>query len=214
MKTRLFLAINQRCFRDLLGMALRTEGHFEIMAEPTCGMEILEKCAALRPDIVISDLKFSDMSAAELSRRLRHEAPEVRVLVFSGSGNEALTREVLAARPHGFVHREEPLNEFYEALRAVARGTRFFSNFASSLLDAPSDPGAGRKNGYRLTPREREVLALLARGLSSKEIGSQLGLSPKTVDHYRADLMSKLDIHDVAGLTRYAITAGVLKAGA
>lgn len=214
MKTRLILAIGQRSFRDLLSLALRTEGDYDIVAEVARGADVLEKCAVMPPDIVITDLKFPDLSVAELVRRIRLQYQEVRVIVFSGSGNEELTREVLAARPHGFVHREEPLNEFYETLRAVVRGSRFYSNFASSLLDAPSDPGRGRaSNGNTLTPREAEVLSLLARGRSSKEIGTELGLSTKTVDHYRAAVMSKLHIHDVAGLTRYALTAGLLKPG-
>lgn len=211
MKTRIIVAITQHSFRELLVQALRVDGGYEVVAELTSGVAVLEKCATTMPELLIVDLKFPDMAVADLLRTVRSDFPVVRVMVYSGSGNLSLTREVLTARPHGFVHREEPLSEFHEALRAVLRGSRFISGMGSRVLDAPSDPALSRNNGNGLTKREGEVLVLLAQGCSSKQIGASLGLSPKTVDHYRADLMEKLGIHDVAGLTRYALTKGLVK---
>lgn len=208
------IATQFRGIADLLALVLREEKNFELAAQVDEGAKAIEACAKLpralpgeRPGVlVITDLMLRDMPADELVRRLRAECPGTRVMVCSRSSDIELTREALDARPHGFAHLAEPLDEFRLALRAVAQEGSYYSPFAARARDVPSDP----KGRITLTTRETEVLKRVAQSKGSKEIGEELHLSPKTVDDYRGRVMNKLNIHDVAGLTRYALKHGLL----
>lgn len=208
-RKRALVADAHRCVRDLVEMALKIEGSCQVVGHASLGSAVLEKCRVERPEILILDPRLPDVAGPEIVRRVREEHCEVRVLVFSGVSNPELMRDVLGAQPHGFVHKEEPLGVFYEVLRAVVRGSRCYSEYGSRLLET-SAAGGGRSPKMVLAPREKDVLTLLAHGLSSKQIAHEMKLAPKTIDHYRTALMSKLDIHEVAGLTRYAVSMGMV----
>jgi DNA-binding NarL/FixJ family response regulator len=160
----------------------------------------LKVCRATRPELVILDLALPELSGPHLIRLLQAEDWPVRVLVYSGTTDDGLLREALAEEPHGFVRKEDTLQEFRAALRAVTAGSRYLSPWASRLMPAHGD--GPRK---RLTTQECAVLQMIAEGRQTKEIATVLGVSPKTVEHHRQHLMDKVGLHDVASLTRYAV---------
>jgi DNA-binding NarL/FixJ family response regulator len=129
------------------------------------------------------------------------------VLIYSGTLNQTLVANALRARPHGFVHKEDSLPSLLEALRTVAQGGSYLTPFATALAEQAENASPVTK----LSPRERTVLQLVAEGCSSKQIGDRLGISAKTVEHHRTALMQKLDVHDVASLTRLAVREGLVR---
>lgn len=205
---RVIIADVHACVRELVEVALRLAGGFQVIAHTRLGMETLEKCRAEPSDLLILDPRMPDVSGGEMVRRIRALCGDMRVLVFASTGNHATTLDILNAGPHGFVHKEEPLVVFYDVLRAVLRGSRCYSEYATRVTDGQAPNGKATRPA--LAPREKDVLTFLARGLSNKQIAGELKLAVKTIDHYRAALMSKLDIHEVAGLTRYAVSMGMV----
>jgi DNA-binding NarL/FixJ family response regulator len=205
MKKRLMIVDDQTAPRQVLAQVLSAEGGYEIVGEAKSGRDALEACRSCRPDVVILELVLPELCGVEVLRRLRTESPNVRILVFSGTRDKVLIVETLKCRPHGFVGKHEDLAIFLEALRIVVAGKLYFSALASELwaysLDAePVD----------LTPREIDILQLLAESRSNKEIAGLLCLAQKTVENHRAHMMEKLHLHDIAALTRYAVRRGLV----
>lgn len=210
MKTNVVLVDDYCSVRQMLALVLEREGGYEVVGEARTGFEAMKVCAQVRPRLVILDLALPEMNGLEVLRWLRAESREVRVLVYSGVENRELILETLRERPHGFVHKRDALATLREALRTVTAGGSFLTPFATELLDFARGAGPGRT---ALTGRERAVLQMVAEGMSNKEMADRLGLAAKTVEHHRAALMEKLDLHDVARLTRYAMQLGVVPAG-
>jgi|GEM_PF-184286 len=185
--------------RQMLGWVLRNSG-YEVVGEANGGIEGLRLCRMLRPQVVILDLALPELGGVHVLRLLGEQMPEVRTLVYSGSMDEGMLREALTEQPDGFVRKEESLEELREALRAVAAGRRHVSPLSSRL-----SPGRNQRDLARLSPQERAVLQMIAEGRQNKEIAEVLGAALKTVDNHRQHLMEKLDLHDVASLTRFAV---------
>lgn len=192
--------------RQMLGMVLTRDGNYEVVGEAGTGFEALALCRRLNPQIVVLDLVLPEINGSEVLRELRGELRDTRFMVYSGTNNRALILEALRARPHGYVHKSDPLDTFCEALTAVSKGCCYLTPFATRLID----DNRGASEGNSLTTRERAVLQMIAEGRSSKEMASRLCVAPKTVEHYRANVMQKLGIHDVASLTRYAVGQGLV----
>jgi DNA-binding NarL/FixJ family response regulator len=208
MKTTIVIAESHGLLRDLLALAVSSEAQMQIGGLCASGREVLSVCGKKVPDVLLVGCALEDMSCASLLKKVHADHPGLRVLVLTGEGNGDVLSLPIHEQPHGIFHRNDPLPVFYDVLRAVARGARYHSEHV--IRHANGGGHNGKKAPVKLTDRECEVLALLARGRSSKQIAHDLKLSPKTVDHYRADLMKKLDIHDVAGLTRHALKAGLV----
>jgi DNA-binding NarL/FixJ family response regulator len=153
----------------------------------------------------VLDLLLPEMSGVQVVRQIRRESQNTRTLVYSGTTSEALIAEAMSEQPHGFVHKEDTLQVFREALRAVTAGRQYFTQIA-----AESRERAGATATGVLTERERVVLQLVAEGRSTKAIADDLGMSPKTVETHRSNICAKLDIHDVATLTRFAMRHGLV----
>ncbi len=198
--TTVVLVDDHDSLRGMLRLILNLEGGFEVVGEAGSGLEAMKVCRAARPQIVILDLKLPELNGTHLIRLLRQEPWEVRVLVYTGSADEALMLEALAESPHGFVRKEDSLPELRAALKAVVAGARLLSPWASRLMPSKADDAL-----RKLTPSERAVLQMLAEGLHTKEVAEALGASVKTVEHHRQHLRDKLGLHDVAALTRFAI---------
>lgn len=208
---RVVIIEDQTAIREMVVEILKADSQFKIVGEWGDGQEAVLKCADAKPDMVVLDAKLPGLNGVDLLRRLRKVLRNTRYLVFSGYENPVLVREMLEAGAHGFVEKTAGLAEFRKGIQTVAAGGTYFGpGVASLLLNVVTNPGASSSPDM-LTDREREVLQLVAESYSTKEIAARLGISAKTVDNHRTNLMRKLDLHDVASLTRYAIEIGLIE---
>jgi DNA-binding NarL/FixJ family response regulator len=208
---RLVIIEDQTAVREMLVEVLAKEGHYELVGQCGDGHVGLKMCLDTKPDVVVLDAKLPGLNGVDLLRRLNKKIPRTRVLVFSGLENPVVVREMLEAGASGFVEKTAGFLDFKKGLAAVASGGTYFGPaIAAVLRNVVAHPETAASQDF-LTEREREVLKLVAEGNSTKEIGSKLGISPKTVDNHRTNLMRKLNIHDVASLTRHALELGILE---
>jgi two-component system response regulator NreC len=208
MKTPVVVVDDHLSIRQMLTRILESDGDFEVVGSAGSGLEGLKLCRKLRPRVVILDLMLPELSGVELLAKLREERHDSRLLVYSGTLNQSLVLSALRARPHGFVHKEDPLSTLIDAIRTVAQGGTYMTSFATQLAENIGDRESPLQ---KLSGREREVLQLVAEGCSSKEIASRLNLSTKTVEHHRTSIMQKLGLHDIASLTRLAVREGLIR---
>lgn len=184
----------------------------DVVGEAGDGREALEHVARLRPNVVIMDIAMPGLNGLEATRRLVKEHPQVRVVVLSMHADESHVLQALRAGASGYVLKGSAPRELEMAIEAVARGEIFLSPAISKhVIDVYLNRAEGQTNSLDLlTPRQREILQLIAEGKSSKQIAQMLDASVKTIESHRASLMERLDIHDVAGLVRYAIRSGIV----
>lgn len=203
---------DQTAIREMISQILLAQGDFEIILESGDGQEGCTKCLELEPDFVILDVMLPGLNGTEVLRRFSKKLSKTRVLIFSGYQNPALVRELLQAGAHGFVEKSAPLSELKKGIDIVSSGGSYFGPEVALLLrDAmanPKKPGSGLAH---LTNRERQILQLIAESHSTKEIAKKLEISVKTAENHRTNLMRKLDLHNVASLTRYAINNGLVE---
>ncbi|MEQ1859912.1 MAG: response regulator transcription factor [Chthoniobacteraceae bacterium] len=193
--------------RQMLERIFAFDEQYELVGHSGSGLAGLQLCRELKPRVAIVDLLLPEMSGVEVLRALRAEGRDTRVLIYSGTLNASLIASVIDARPHGFVHKEDSLATLLEALRTVAQGGSYLTPFTMSLAEGAQ---AGLSMLAQISSRERTVLKLVAEGCSSKQIADRLGIATKTVEHHRMALMQKLDVHDIAGLTRLAVREGLV----
>jgi DNA-binding NarL/FixJ family response regulator len=190
------------------------EEGFEIVAEAGSGEEAVEVAGQLRPDVVILDLSMPGEGGLSAVARLREVAPTARSLVLSVHDHPEYVLEAVRAGAQGYIRKDTSPAELRQAIRTVHRGEAFFSSPVARQLSAAVRQetlrGEQGEKLERLTDRERQVLAGIAAGSTSKIIARQLGLSPRTVEAYRENLMRKLAIRTVAGLTRFAVESGLV----
>lgn len=197
---RVAIADHHVGLRQLLCGLFAKEAGCTVAFEASGGMEALRLCRNAQPHVLILDLGLPELSGVHVLRLVHEQMPAVRTLVYSGSLDEGMLREALAEQPHGFVRKEEPLEELKDALKAVAAGRRHISPLTVQLA-----PGRSQRDLSRLTPKECAVLQMIAEGRQNKEIAEVLGAAVKTIDNHRQHIMEKLNLHDVASLTRFAI---------
>jgi len=208
---RLIIIEDQTAIREMLVEILNTEPDYELIGESGDGQSALALCLELKPDLLVLDAKLPGLNGVDLLRRVARQLPGIRVLVFSGYENPVLVREMLEAGAHGFVEKTAGLFEFKKGLHTVASGGTYFGpSVAAIMRDVVSNPAASQTADF-LTEREREILQLVAESHSTKEIALKLSISVKTVDNHRTNLMRKLNLHDVASLTRYAVDIGLIE---
>lgn len=179
----------------------------ELVGEAANGREALEKARALSPNVVITDVEMPVMNGADLALALAKELPAIRVLVLSVYHAPGHVLRMVQAGATGYMFKESPPEELIRGIVQVARGEPFFSENVAQI--ALNQVVRGHINGVQaLTVREREVLIRISEGLSNKEIAGALDLGVRTVETHRERAMRKLDIHSVAGLTKYALSQG------
>lgn len=185
----------------------------EVVAEAADGLQALELAESTRPDLVLTDIAMPKLNGLELAARLGERRPEIRVIFLSMHLEEEYVREALRVGAAGYLLKDSGTAELEMAIRAVARGQSFLSPAVSTkvMADYQRITKGGGSTDDPLTPRQREVLRFIAEGHSTKAIARRLGLSVKTVETHRAQLMDRLNIHEVAGLVRYAIRAGLVR---
>ena len=212
-RIRLVLTDDHAVVRAGLRALFSAHPDLEVVGEAADGREALELCDRLRPDVLLLDLSMSSFNGIEALRRVRSSFPLTRVLVLSMHATPEYVRPALKAGATGYVVKGAGLDSLVEAVRAVAAGDGFLGPEASRVVQGDLDhpPPAGDAGPMeKLTPREREVLQLVAEGHTNREISSLLGVSPKTVDAHRTNLMAKLDLHDAQALTRFAVRCGLI----
>lgn len=209
---RVLLADDHDLFRAGLRVLLADLGGFEVVAEAGDGRDALRLVGEHRPDVVLMDLMMPGLNGLEATARVTREFPGVRVLVLSMNAAEEFVLPAVRAGASGYVLKNVRPAELEQAIRAVARGETYLTPAVSGHLidDYRRRTADGADSLDKLTPRQREVLQLVAEGHSTKQIARRLSVSVKTVETYRSQLMSSLDIHDIAGLTRYAIRKGLV----
>ena len=208
---RLVIIEDQTAIREMLAEILGMDSSFKIVGEAGDGQSAYQLCLETRPDVIILDAKLPGLNGVDLLRRLNKVLTNARVLVFSGHENPVLVREMLEAGAHGFVEKTAGLFEFKKGLETVANGGTYFGPAVAALLrNVVANPSASASSDF-LTDREREILQLVAESCSTKEIAAKLNISVKTVDNHRTNLMRKLNLHDVASLTRYALEIGLIE---
>jgi DNA-binding NarL/FixJ family response regulator len=213
---RVILVEDQVAVRELLATVLRQEGEFEIVAECGDGHTACAACLELKPDLVILDVQLPGLNGVSVLKRFLRHLKATRVLIFSGFPNPSLVHELLQAGAHGFVEKSARLAELRQGIQTVASGGAYFSPFIAQLLrEAVVNPRQSHRQSLQvLTAREREILQLIAESHSTKEIADKLGVSPKTAENHRTNLMKKLNLHDIASLTRFAIEHGMTNCNA
>lgn len=184
----------------------------QVVGEAGDGREALEHAGKLQPHVVLMDIAMPGLNGLEATRRLVKDYPQVRVVMLSMHADESHVLQALRAGASGYVLKGSAPRELEMAIEAVARGEIFLSPAISKhVIDVYLNRAEGQVNSLDLlTPRQREILQLIAEGKSSKQIAQLLDASVKTIESHRASLMERLDIHDVAGLVRYAIRHGLV----
>ena len=209
---RLVIIEDQTAIREMLVEILRQDANYELVGETGDGQAAVQLCLEKVPDVCILDAKVPGLNGVDILRRIGKKLPKLRVLVFSGHENPVLVRMMIEAGAHGFVEKTAGLAEFRKGLQIVAEGGNYFGPAVAGLLRAVVTNPTSNRAPDLLTDREREILQLVAESYSTKGIAAKLGISAKTVDNHRTNLMRKLDLHDVASLTRYALELGLVEA--
>jgi DNA-binding NarL/FixJ family response regulator len=202
--------------REGIRALLAAEDDIEVVGELRNGREAVQSIETLRPDVVVMDIAMPLLNGLEATRQILRLVPTTKVLILSAHSEDEYVEQVTEAGAAGYLLKQSAANILVKAIRETHRGRAFFSPAISRRLSDLHESSIGRggkprKGGARLTSREVEVLQLIAEGMANKETASHLGISVKTVEKHRQHLMSKLGIHDTAGVTRYAISAGIIE---
>jgi len=214
-KISILLVDDHVVVRQGLKALLQTQPDFDVVAEAENGHEAVSLAKEHAPEVVVMDLAMPSMNGHSATRQILRAQPSARILVLSSYSNDECVQEMLQAGAKGFLMKETAAQELADAIRQVRLGRQYLSPVLARRLNAQRN--GTFMNGYSqvsrdLTPREVEVLKLIAEGYSNREIAEALQISIKTVEKHRQGTMNKLDIHEVAGLTRYAISKGLVPA--
>ena len=214
MKTiKILLAEDHEIVRQGFRNLLESEADFHIAGEAENGRKVVEMVKKLRPDIVIMDIAMPLLNGIEATRQIVKAFPATKVIILSAHSDDAYIEHVNSAGAVGYLIKQSSASMLSRAIRAVDQGEKFFAPLiAGRLSDKPDSKRKKLKNKIALlTAREMEVIQLIAEGEPNKRIALELEISIKTVEKHRQKIMDKLKIHDTAGLTRYAIGAGIIE---
>lgn len=213
---KVLLAEDHAIVRQGLRALLEIDNTFEVVGEASSGRQAVEMAASLQPDVVVMDIAMPVLNGFEATRQILRAQPKAKVLVLSAHSDDEYVAHMAAVGASGFLVKQNSGDDLVSAIQEVFEGRRYFSpNILKRLRDAER---RARLNGEspnqsqrRLTTREAEVLQLVAEGSANKQVAADLGISIKTVEKHRQRLMDKLNLHDTASLTRYAISTGVIE---
>ena len=212
MRIRVLLVDDHRLFRDGLRTLLEQEADLEVVGVAADGQSVLTQIGTCRPNVVLMDVSMPGLNGLEATRHLHADHPDVAVLMLSMHADHRFVVEALRAGALGYVPKDCEISELSAAIRAVFRGQLYLSPLLAGRIvrDYLAMMGDRADSAFSvLSAREREVLQMLAEGRSAKDIAGALGVSIKTVETHRKNIMDKLDIHSVAELTKYAIREGI-----
>ncbi len=214
--TSVLLADDHTLFRQGLRSLLAAETDITVVGEAEDGRQAVQMAKSLSPDVIVMDIAMPQLSGLEATRQIMRENPAAKVLILSSYGDEEYVHQLTDAGACGYLIKQTAANDLIKAIHEACKGNAFFSPAISKrLLDYYRGTYVKgrplRRRTEQLTSREHEVLQLVAEGHGNKQIAAALFLSIKTVEKHRQQLMNKLHIHEIAGLTRYAIAHGIVK---
>lgn len=210
---RVLIADDHEVVRRGIREMLQQNSHLEVCGEASDGREAVKMAAELKPNIVIIDIGMPQLNGLEATRQIVRQNPAVKVLVLTMHESEQIVREVLAAGARGYLLKSDAGRDLIAALDAIAGRKTFFTSKVAEIIlgtylhGSPQSPVTGEV----LTSREREVVQLLAEGKSTKEVAVALGVSVKTAETHRSNLMRKLDVHSVSQLVLYAVRNNMIQ---
>jgi len=216
-KMRILVADDHEVVRQGVRNLIESQPGWEVCAEATTGRDAVRLSTELQPDVAIIDLSMPDLNGLEATRQIRKQSKKTRILIFSGHETERLVREVFDAGALAYVLKSDAGKSLVAAIKAAHEGTHFFSSKVTEVifegfLKASATQRDEEKSGMVVpTPREREIIQLLAEGKSNKEVASILGISVKTAETHRAAIMRKLGLNAFSDLVRYAIRNDIIE---
>jgi len=210
------LAEDHTIVRQGLRLLIEAGGDIEIVGEAKTGREAVQMTNELRPEIVVMDIAMPLLNGIQATRQILKASPGMKVLILSAHSDPEYVEQVVKAGAMGYLVKQASGEVVAKAIRELQKGKTFFTpSIAKQLKDgyqkSPDGVGLQKKSDIELTSREAELLQLIAEGQANKQVASELGISIKTVEKHRQHLMEKLGIHDIAGLTRFAIAAGIIE---
>jgi two-component system nitrate/nitrite response regulator NarL len=210
-KIKILIADDHPVVRKGLHSCLAKQDRLKVVGEASDGDMALSKTRELLPDVVLMDISMPKMNGLAVTEVLRKDVPSAKVLVLSMHSNREYIFRIIQAGAHGYVSKEASPDELLRAIESVHSGEPFFSpEIAKAALNQMISNGGKKEPFAQLTGREREVLVLIAEGRSNKEIANKLGIGVRTIETHRERIMRRLDIHSVAGLTKFAIANGMI----
>ncbi len=214
-KITVLLADDHTVIREGLKMMLEAAGDIRVVGEAENGQQAVQMTKRLQPTVLLLDLAMPLLNGIEATRQIVRECPSTKVMILSTYSDDDFVHQIIEAGAKGYLVKQTAGQDLLRAVREASRGGSFFSPAVASRLQAQANKnfaqsGTKKREGPRLTTREREVLQLIAEGLANKQIADELKISIKTVEKHRQQMMSKLNIHEVASLTRYALSKGLI----
>jgi len=206
---RVLLADDHPLVRSGIRSVLDRISRIQVVAEAGNGHEALRLIEDHQPDVVLMDIAMPGLNGLQATARITKEFPNVRVIILSMHLNDEYVSRALISGAAGYLVKTSSASQLEQAIEVVASGNTYLS-LPADIADRVLRKSAEKNLLERLTPRQREVLSLIAEGCSAKTIALRLNISVKTVETHRAELMNRLDIHDIASLVRYAIKAGIV----
>ncbi len=210
------LAEDHIIVRQGLRLLIETEGDIQVIGEAKTGCETIRLTQELHPDVIVMDIAMPLLNGIEATRQILKAFPKTKILILSAHSDPAYVERVIRSGARGYLVKQSSAEIVAKAIRHLHGGKSFFTHAITKRLKddyEKSVDGVGlrKKNSTELTSREAELLQLIAEGHANKQIASELSISIKTVEKHRQHLMEKLNIHDIAGLTRFAIAAGTIE---
>jgi len=208
---RLFIAEDHVAIREVLAAYLASVATIHIVGQATDGLSAIKLCLELKPDVVLLDIDMPGLNGISVARKLTAEIPDTQILIFTSHHDGATVRQAIEAGARGMIEKTGPVDALLKAIEAVAEGRSYFgSKIAHVLQHSMLEPSSSPLSD-QLTGREREILQLVAEGYSNKELCTRLGISLRTVENHRHNLMRKLGAHNSADLTREAFRMGMIR---
>jgi DNA-binding NarL/FixJ family response regulator len=213
-KLRILIADDHALVRRGARSVLHSRHGWRVVAEAENGREAIRKAIDLKPDVAVVDIGMPDLDGIEVARQIREAVPDTKVLVLTMHESDHMVRRALDAGANGYLLKSDLTDSLRQAVKAVAEGERFLTPKVSEIvlhgfLKTKSQHQSGERAGARTTPREIEIIRLLAGGKTNKEIATLLGIAVRTVETHRSRIMLKLGVHSLAELIHYAMRNGL-----